>query len=73
MSVASDAIQEFADQDNADFETVFVLADFNCPEYAYLYKWEHRIVGPPVILHCAAKNEVCLLPRNRRVLDTPSE
>lgn len=58
--VATDGVQEFADEDNTDFETVFVLADFDCPEYGYLYKRDHRIVGPPVVLHCAAKEEVCL-------------
>lgn len=59
MCIATDVIQEFADEDNTDFETVFVLADFDCPEYGYLYKRDHRIVGPPVVLHCAAKEEVC--------------
>ncbi|XP_075901030.1 protein ECT2 isoform X3 [Nelusetta ayraudi] len=55
--VATNGVQEFADEDNTDFETVFVLADFDCPEYGYLYKRDHRIVGPPVVLHCAAKEE----------------
>lgn len=58
MCVATDGVQEFTDEDNTDFETVFVLADFDCPEYGFLYKRDHRIVGPPMILHCAAKEEV---------------
>lgn len=54
----TDNAQEFGDEENTDFETVFVLADFDSPEYSYLYKRDNRIVGPPVVLHCAAKEEV---------------
>ncbi|XP_060887238.1 protein ECT2 isoform X2 [Labrus mixtus] len=53
----TDSVQEFGDGENTDFETVFVLTDFDCPEYSYLYKRDNRIVGPPVVLHCAAKDE----------------
>ncbi|KAM7013062.1 protein ECT2 [Tautogolabrus adspersus] len=53
----TDNVQEFGDGENTDFETVFVLTDFDCPEYSYLYKRDNRIVGPPVVLHCAAKDE----------------
>ncbi|XP_014872654.1 protein ECT2-like isoform X2 [Poecilia latipinna] len=55
--IKTDNIQGFADGDNTDFETVFVLTDFSSPDYTYLYKHENRIVGPPVVLHCAAKEE----------------
>ncbi|XP_008406051.1 protein ECT2 isoform X4 [Poecilia reticulata] len=55
--IKTDNIQGFADRDNTDFETVFVLTDFSSPDYTYLYKHESRIVGPPVVLRCAAKEE----------------
>uniref|UniRef100_A0A1A8UDN8 Epithelial cell transforming sequence 2 oncogene n=1 Tax=Nothobranchius furzeri TaxID=105023 RepID=A0A1A8UDN8_NOTFU len=50
-------VQEFGDGDSTEFETVFVLTDFNSPDYSYLYKRDNRIIGPPVVLHCAAKDE----------------
>uniref|UniRef100_A0A1A8PS41 Epithelial cell transforming sequence 2 oncogene n=1 Tax=Nothobranchius rachovii TaxID=451742 RepID=A0A1A8PS41_9TELE len=53
----TDNVQEFGDGDNTEFETVFVLTDFNSPDYSYLYKRDNRIIGPPVVLHCAAKDE----------------
>ncbi|XP_059197774.1 protein ECT2 isoform X1 [Centropristis striata] len=52
-----DNVQEFEDGDNTDFETVFVLTDFDSHDYNYLYNRDSRIVGPPVVLHCAAKEE----------------
>ncbi|XP_033937819.1 protein ECT2 isoform X1 [Pseudochaenichthys georgianus] len=55
--ILTDSIQEFADGENTDFETVFVLTDFDSPDYSYLYKRDNRIVGPPVVLRCAAKGE----------------
>ena len=54
----TDSVQEFADGENAEFESVYVLASFDSPDYSYLYERDNRIVGPPVILHCAAKEEV---------------
>ncbi len=56
--IITDNVKEFGDGDNTDFETVFVLEDFDSPDYSYLYKRDNRIVGPPVVLHCAAKEEV---------------
>uniref|UniRef100_UPI0037E9834E protein ECT2 isoform X3 n=1 Tax=Semicossyphus pulcher TaxID=241346 RepID=UPI0037E9834E len=53
----TDNVEEFGDGENTDFETVFVLTNFDSPEYSYLYKRDNRIVGPPVVLHCAAKEE----------------
>lgn len=53
----TDDVQEFGDGENAEFETVFVLTDFDSPDYRYLYKHDNRIVGPPVILHCASREE----------------
>lgn len=56
--IITDSVQEFGDGENADFETVFVLTNFDSPDYNYLYKRDNRIIGPPVVLHCAAKEEV---------------
>ncbi|XP_033885248.1 protein ECT2 isoform X5 [Acipenser ruthenus] len=50
-------VKEFGDGENTEFETIFILTDFECPEYGYLYKKDNRILGPPVVLHCAAKEE----------------
>ncbi|XP_041125551.1 protein ECT2 isoform X1 [Polyodon spathula] len=50
-------VKEFGDGENTEFETIFILTDFGCPEYEYLYKKDNRILGPPVVLHCAAKEE----------------
>ncbi|XP_069007172.1 protein ECT2 [Embiotoca jacksoni] len=55
--IVTDTVQEFPDEENTEFETVFVLPDFDSPDYRYLYKRDNRIVGPPVVLHCAAKEE----------------
>ena len=54
----TDSVQEFADGENAEFESVYVLAGFDSADYSYRYKRDDRIIGPPVILHCAAKDEV---------------
>ncbi|XP_053710341.1 protein ECT2 isoform X1 [Synchiropus splendidus] len=55
--IMSNNVEEFRDEENTDFETVFVLADFDTPDYNYLYKHENRIVGPPVVLSSALKEE----------------
>lgn len=56
--MSTDAVEQFGDADNTDFETVFVLTDFDSPQYHYLYKRDNRIMGPPVVLQCATKEEV---------------
>ncbi|KAM9762345.1 protein ECT2 isoform 2-T2 [Menidia menidia] len=53
----TDRVQEFGDGDSPDFETVFVLTAFDSEDYDFLYKRDSRIIGPPVLLHCAAKEE----------------
>ncbi|XP_029004181.2 protein ECT2-like isoform X2 [Betta splendens] len=55
--IMTDNVQEFADGENTEFETVFVLTDFDSADYNYLYKRDNRIVGPSVVLYCAAKAE----------------
>uniref|UniRef100_A0A4W4HPL3 Epithelial cell transforming 2 n=1 Tax=Electrophorus electricus TaxID=8005 RepID=A0A4W4HPL3_ELEEL len=53
----TDNVREFGDGEIAEFETVFVLKDFQSPDYSYLYRSESRVVGPPVLLRCAALAE----------------
>ncbi|XP_023854932.1 protein ECT2-like isoform X2 [Salvelinus sp. IW2-2015] len=55
--IKTDDVKEFGDGENTEFETVFVLKDFTSPDYIYLYKHDNRIVGPPVVLHCAGREE----------------
>ncbi|XP_067370167.1 protein ECT2 isoform X6 [Channa argus] len=55
--IMTDTVQEFGDGENTEFETVFILTDFDSSDYNYLYKRDNRIVGPPVVLYCAAKEE----------------
>ncbi|XP_053094343.1 protein ECT2 isoform X1 [Pangasianodon hypophthalmus] len=55
--IKTDNVREFGDGENAEYETVFVLKDFQSPDYSYLYKNDNRILGPPVVLHCAGKGE----------------
>uniref|UniRef100_A0A8C7SWR5 Epithelial cell transforming 2 n=1 Tax=Oncorhynchus mykiss TaxID=8022 RepID=A0A8C7SWR5_ONCMY len=55
--IKTDNVKEFGDGENTEFETVFVLKDFASPDYIYLYKHDNRIVGPPVVLHCATREE----------------
>ncbi|XP_024114813.1 protein ECT2 isoform X2 [Oryzias melastigma] len=58
--LVTENVREFADGDSAEFETVFVLMDFNSSDYSFLHRQDSRIVGPPVVLHCAAKEEPLL-------------
>uniref|UniRef100_A0A8C6YTS3 Epithelial cell transforming 2 n=1 Tax=Nothoprocta perdicaria TaxID=30464 RepID=A0A8C6YTS3_NOTPE len=52
-----DSIEELGDSDSPEFETVFVVADFQDSMFNNLYKADCRVVGPPVVLHCAQKGE----------------
>ncbi|XP_078801612.1 protein ECT2 isoform X8 [Oryzias latipes] len=58
--LVTDNVQEFAEGDGAEFETVFVLTDFDTSDYSFLHRRDNRIVGPPVVFHCAAKEEPML-------------
>ncbi|KAL4608161.1 protein ECT2-like isoform X2 [Arapaima gigas] len=53
----TDDVKEMGDGENAEFETVFVLKDFGGPDFDHLHKNDHRIVGPPVVLRCAGREE----------------
>uniref|UniRef100_A0A3P9J279 Epithelial cell transforming 2 n=1 Tax=Oryzias latipes TaxID=8090 RepID=A0A3P9J279_ORYLA len=58
--LVTDNVQEFAEGDGAEFETVFVLTDFDTSDYSFLHRRDNRIVGPPVVFHCAAKEELAV-------------
>uniref|UniRef100_A0A672SSZ7 Epithelial cell transforming 2 n=1 Tax=Sinocyclocheilus grahami TaxID=75366 RepID=A0A672SSZ7_SINGR len=55
--IKTDNVRDFGDGENCEFETVFVLKDFQAPEYSFLYKNDNRILGPPAVMHCAIKGE----------------
>lgn len=51
-------MEEYRDADATEFETVFVVADFHAPVFDELRKADCRVLGPPVVMHCARKGEV---------------
>uniref|UniRef100_A0A673ILD7 Epithelial cell transforming 2 n=1 Tax=Sinocyclocheilus rhinocerous TaxID=307959 RepID=A0A673ILD7_9TELE len=55
--IKTDNVRDFGDGENCEFETVFVLIDFQAPEYSFLYKNDNRILGPSAVMHCASKGE----------------
>uniref|UniRef100_A0A8C3UE18 Epithelial cell transforming 2 n=1 Tax=Catharus ustulatus TaxID=91951 RepID=A0A8C3UE18_CATUS len=55
--VKTDTIEELGDSDSPEFETIFVVSDFQAPIFSNLCKADCRIIGPPVVLHCAQKGE----------------
>ncbi|KAJ7401381.1 hypothetical protein BTVI_96708 [Pitangus sulphuratus] len=56
-----DTIEELGDSDSPEFETVFVVSDFQDSIFPNLCKADCRVIGPPVVLHCAQKGEVKLV------------
>ncbi|XP_050164042.1 protein ECT2 isoform X3 [Myiozetetes cayanensis] len=52
-----DTIEELGDSDSPEFETVFVVSDFQDSIFPNLCKADCRVIGPPVVLHCAQKGE----------------
>ncbi|KFV80679.1 Protein ECT2 [Struthio camelus australis] len=55
--IKMDTIEELGDSDSPELETVFVVTDFQDSIFNNLYKADCRVVGPPVVLHCAQKGE----------------
>ncbi|XP_047915545.1 protein ECT2 isoform X1 [Anser cygnoides] len=55
--IKTDTIEELGDSDSPEFETVFVVTDFQDSIFNSLCKADCRVVGPPVVLHCARKGE----------------
>ncbi|XP_067898331.1 protein ECT2 isoform X3 [Heterodontus francisci] len=54
--VKLESVEDFGNE-NAEFETIFVLGEFEGQPYEILHKMNARILGPPVVLHCAGKGE----------------
>ncbi|NXH40177.1 ECT2 protein, partial [Dicaeum eximium] len=55
--IKTDTIEELGDSDSPEFETIFVVSDFQAPVFSNLCKADCRVIGPPVVLHCAQKGE----------------
>ncbi|NXR95470.1 ECT2 protein, partial [Hypocryptadius cinnamomeus] len=55
--IKTDTIEELGDSDSPEFETIFVVSDFQAPIFSNLCRADCRVVGPPVVLHCAQKGE----------------
>lgn len=56
--IKTESVEEFGDFESPEFETVFVIADFQDSIFNKLYKADCRILGPPIVLRCAQKGEV---------------
>ncbi|XP_029472617.1 protein ECT2 isoform X6 [Rhinatrema bivittatum] len=55
--IKTESVEELGDADCPEFETVFVVSDFENETYKYLHKTDHRVLGPPIVLYCAQKGE----------------
>ncbi|XP_041261792.1 protein ECT2 isoform X4 [Onychostruthus taczanowskii] len=55
--IKTDTIEELGDSDSPEFETIFVVSDFQAPIFSSLCRADCRVVGPPVVLRCAQKGE----------------
>ncbi|NWI47735.1 ECT2 protein, partial [Picathartes gymnocephalus] len=55
--IKTDTLEELGDSDSPEFETIFVVSDFQTPIFSNLCKADCRVIGPPVMLHCAQKGE----------------
>lgn len=59
--IKTDKVEEVGDFDSPEFESVFVVSEFQDSPFNNLCKAACRVIGPPVVLHCAQKGEVCAL------------
>uniref|UniRef100_A0A8D0FMM8 Epithelial cell transforming 2 n=1 Tax=Strix occidentalis caurina TaxID=311401 RepID=A0A8D0FMM8_STROC len=55
--IKTDTLEELGDSDSPEFETIFVVSDFQDSIFSNLCKADCRVIGPPVVLHCAQKGE----------------
>lgn len=55
--IKTNTIEELGDCDSPEFESVFVVTDFQGSIFNNLCKADCRVIGPPVVLHCAQKGE----------------
>ncbi|NWR70179.1 ECT2 protein, partial [Centropus unirufus] len=52
-----DTIEELGDADSPEFETIFIISDFQDSIFNNLCKADCRVMGPPAVLRCAQKGE----------------
>ncbi|KAM9543047.1 protein ECT2 isoform 4-T4 [Guaruba guarouba] len=55
--IKTDTIEELGDSDSPEFESIFVVSEFQDSLFNNLCKADCRVIGPPVVLHCARKGE----------------
>ncbi|XP_053246546.1 protein ECT2 isoform X11 [Podarcis raffonei] len=55
--IKTDSVEEYKNSDSPEFETIFVIADFQDSIFNDLHKADCRVLGPPIVLHCARKGE----------------
>ncbi|KAM4659907.1 protein ECT2 isoform 3-T3 [Amazona ochrocephala] len=55
--IKTDTIEELGDSDSPEFESIFVVSEFQDSIFNNLCKADCRVIGPPVVLHCAQKGE----------------
>uniref|UniRef100_A0A8C0F3U5 Epithelial cell transforming 2 n=1 Tax=Bubo bubo TaxID=30461 RepID=A0A8C0F3U5_BUBBB len=55
--IKTDTLEELGDSDSPEFETIFVVSDFQDSIFSNLCKADCRVIGPPLVLHCAQKGE----------------
>uniref|UniRef100_A0A8C0GT65 Protein ECT2 n=1 Tax=Chelonoidis abingdonii TaxID=106734 RepID=A0A8C0GT65_CHEAB len=55
--IKMESVEEFGDSESPEFETVFIVADFQDSILENLCKFDCRVLGPPIVLHCAQKGE----------------
>ncbi|XP_053167645.1 protein ECT2 isoform X6 [Hemicordylus capensis] len=55
--IKTESLKAYEDSDSLEFETIFVIADFQDSIFNDLYKADCRVLGPPIVMHCARKGE----------------
>ncbi|KAJ6660983.1 hypothetical protein lerEdw1_017003 [Lerista edwardsae] len=55
--IKTDSVEGYEDSESPEIETVFVIADFQDSVFEGLHKTDCRVLGPPIIKHCARKGE----------------
>ncbi|XP_061493326.1 protein ECT2 isoform X3 [Rhineura floridana] len=55
--IKTESVDEYKDSESPEFETIFVISDFQDPIFNTLYKADCRVLGPPIVLRCARKDE----------------
>ncbi|XP_066475800.1 protein ECT2 [Tiliqua scincoides] len=55
--IKTESVEEYEDSESPEIETVFVIPDFQDSVFEGLHKADCRVLGPPIIKHCARKGE----------------